>query len=67
MKFPKRRQYKYAKSPYRVRNWAEYETAQSKGSGRAERVLIPPGRNAQLSPRPPAALEERNRNILFHP
>ncbi len=27
------------------------------------RVLIPPGRNAQLSPRPSAALKERNRNI----
>ena len=28
------------------------------------RVLIPPGRNAQVSPRPSAALKERNRNIL---
>jgi len=27
------------------------------------RVLIPPGRNAQLSPQPSAALQERNRNI----
>ena len=25
MKYPRRRQYKYAKSPYRIRNWAEYE------------------------------------------
>ena len=25
MKYPKRSQYKYAKSPYRVRNWPEYE------------------------------------------
>ena len=25
MKYPKRSQYKHAKSPYRVRNWAEYE------------------------------------------
>ena len=25
MKYPKRSQYKYAKSRYRVRNWAEYE------------------------------------------
>jgi hypothetical protein len=40
-----------------------YEAAQSKGEGRAVRVLIPPGRNAQLSPRPSAALKERNRNI----
>ena len=31
--------------------------------GRAVRVLIPPGRDAQLSPRPSAALSERNRNI----
>ena len=27
------------------------------------RVLIPPGRNARLSLRPSAELEERNRNI----
>jgi hypothetical protein len=40
-----------------------YEAAQEKGEGRAVRVLIPPGRNAQLSPRPSAALEERHRNI----
>ncbi len=26
MKYPKRSQYKHAKSPYRVRNWPEYET-----------------------------------------
>ena len=25
MKYPKRSQYTYAKSPYRVRNWPEYE------------------------------------------
>jgi hypothetical protein len=25
MRYPKRSQYKYAKSPYRVRNWADYE------------------------------------------
>ena len=41
-----------------------YEAAQMKGEGRAVRVLIPPGRDAQLAPRPSAALEERNRNIL---
>ena len=40
-----------------------YEAAQAKGGGRAVRVLIPPGRNAQQSPRPSAALKERNRNI----
>lgn len=40
-----------------------YEAAQVKGEGRAVRVLIPPGRDAQLSPRPTAALKERNRNI----
>ena len=28
------------------------------------RVLVPPGRDAKLAPRPSAALEERNRNIL---
>jgi hypothetical protein len=44
---------------------AVYEAAQMKGDGRAVRVLIPPGRDAQLAPRPSAALEERNRNILF--
>jgi hypothetical protein len=25
MKYPRRNQYKYAKSPYRIRNWPEYE------------------------------------------
>ena len=25
MKYPKRSQYKYAKSPYRIRKWPEYE------------------------------------------
>ncbi len=25
MKYPKRSQYEYAKKPYRVRNWPEYE------------------------------------------
>ena len=40
-----------------------YEAAQAKGEGQAVRVLILPGRNAQLSPRPSAALKERNRNI----
>jgi hypothetical protein len=25
MKYPKRSQYQYAKSPYRIRNWPEYE------------------------------------------
>ena len=43
---------------------AVYEATQVKGEGRAVRVLIPPGRNAQLAPRPSTALEERNRNIL---
>ena len=43
---------------------AVYEAAQVNGEGRAVRVLIPPGRDAQLAPRPSAALEERNRNIL---
>ena len=41
-----------------------YEAAQSKGEEGAVRVLIPPGRDAQLDPRPSAALAERNRNIL---
>jgi len=43
---------------------AVYEAAQMKGEGRAVRMLIPPGRDAQLAPRPSAALEEKNRNIL---
>ena len=42
---------------------AVYEAAQAKGEGHAVRILIPPGRNAQLSSRPSAALRERNRNI----
>jgi hypothetical protein len=40
-----------------------YEATQSTGEGRTVRVLIPPVRDAQVSPRPSAALEERNRNI----
>ena len=40
-----------------------YEAAQEKGERRGVRVLIPPGRNAQLNPRPSAAQKERNRNI----
>ena len=40
-----------------------YEAAHNHSEGRAVRVLIPPGRDAQLSPRPSAALSERNRNI----
>ena len=33
MKYPTHTQYKYAKSPYRVRNWAEYEQAlQARGN-----------------------------------
>ena len=40
-----------------------YEVDYAKGEGRAVRVCIPPGRNAQLSPRPSAALKERNRNV----
>ncbi|NNM05541.1 MAG: IS5 family transposase, partial [Gemmatimonadetes bacterium] len=42
-----------------------YEAAQEKGEGNRVRVLIPPGRNAQLNPRPSAAQRERNQNILF--
>jgi IS5 family transposase len=42
---------------------AVYEAAYGRGGGRAVRVLIPPGRNAQLNPEPSAALQERNRNI----
>ena len=42
---------------------AVYEAAHERGEGRAVRVLIPPGRDAQLSPKPSAALQERNRNI----
>ncbi len=42
---------------------AVYEAAHKRGEGRRVRVLIPPGRNAQLSPKPSTALQERNRNI----
>ena len=34
MKYPKRSQYKYAKSRYRVRNWVEYEAGLSDLTGR---------------------------------
>ena len=37
-----------------------YEAAQEKGDGKRVRVLISPGRNAQLNPRPSAAQRERN-------
>ena len=40
-----------------------YEAARAHGEEQAVRVLIPPGRDAQLSPRPSDALKERNRNI----
>jgi IS5 family transposase len=42
---------------------AVYEAAHEEGEGRAVRVLIPPRRDAQLSPKSSTALEERNRNI----
>ena len=42
---------------------ALYEAALERGEGRAVRVLIPPGRDARFSPRPSAALQERDRNI----
>jgi len=42
-----------------------YEAAHAQGQGRHVRVLIPPRRDSQLSPRPSAALKERNRNIHF--
>ncbi len=42
---------------------AVYEAAHERGEGRAVRVLIPPGRNARLSLKPSAALQERDRNI----
>ena len=40
-----------------------YEATHAKAEGRGVRVLIPPGRNAQLRLEPSAALKERNRNI----
>jgi hypothetical protein len=40
-----------------------YEAAHARGQGQHVRVVISPRRNAQLSPRPSAALQERNRNI----
>ena len=42
---------------------AVYEAAHGRGIGRAVRVLIPPARNARLSPKPSAALKERDFNI----
>jgi IS5 family transposase len=42
---------------------AVYEAAHGRGKGRAVRVLIPPGRDAQLSSNPSTALRERDRNI----
>ncbi len=42
---------------------AVYEAAHERGEGRAVRVLIPPGRDAQLNSDPSVAQQERNRNI----
>jgi len=42
---------------------AVYEAAHERGEGRAVRVLIPPRRDAQLSPQPSTTLQERDRNI----
>ncbi len=42
---------------------AVYEAANERDEGRAVRVLIPPGRNAQLRPKASIALHESNRNI----
>jgi len=41
-----------------------YLAALSKGGGQSVRVLIPPGRDAQLNPSPSPAQRERNRNVL---
>jgi len=42
---------------------AVYEAAHEHGKGRVVRVLIPPGRDARLHPRPSPAMRERNQNI----
>ncbi len=42
---------------------AVYEAAHERRQERFVQVLIPPGRNAQLSPQTSAALQERDRNI----
>jgi len=42
---------------------AVYEAVHGRGEGRSVRVLIPPGRDAQLSSNPSTALRERDRNI----
>jgi hypothetical protein len=42
---------------------AVYEAAHERGEGRAVRVPIPPGRNAQLGLNPSVAQKERNRNV----
>ncbi len=51
----------YADGAYDTK--AVYEAAHAQGEGRAVSVLIPPRRDAQLSPRPSDALKQRNRNI----
>ena len=48
MKYPKRSQYKYAKSRYRVRNWAEYEAGLQNYSVSGSAVDIHPRRAARV-------------------
>ena len=44
MKYPKRSQYKYEKSPYWIRNWPEYEAGLRRDTGgdlrRGDRRLL---------------------------
>ena len=42
---------------------ALYESVHERGEGRTVRVLIPPGRNAQLGLNPSVAQKQRNRNV----
>jgi hypothetical protein len=42
-----------------------YEAVHAQGQGRHVRVLIPPRRDAQLSPAPSVASMERSRNVGF--
>ncbi len=50
MKYPKRSQYKYAKSQYRIRNWPEYEAGPRRRAGFQKMQSTPGGSHPAGNP-----------------